>query len=123
MFKFMVAAGCLVGVVLLGGSRDLTAPPLKIDNASVSTEMDAKRLAFDGYVKKMKAKVLATEGVRDIEIITLGWDVDGFASKGQRVWELRVKTINDELRSIIWVHPDTRDIHFLAGPWGVEVAK
>lgn len=123
MSKFIIILTCLVGLGLVAGARDLTAPPLKIDGAKVSTQAEAKRLAFDGYVKKMQASVLATESVRDIAIIKLGYDVTDFAAKGEKLWEARVKTLEDELRAIIWINPNTEKVHFVVGPWGSEERK
>lgn len=75
-------------------------------------------MAFDGYVEKMQTKLLATESVQDIRIIKLGYELKDFATKGQEIWEARVKTLDDELRAIIWINPNTEKVCFIAGPWG-----
>ncbi len=111
---------CLIGMASSVLSRDLAAPPLRIEGTEVSEQNAAKHIAFDGYVKKMRAQVLSTESVQNISIITLGYDVPKFASKGDRLWETRVMTIEKELRAIIWVNPKTKAVHFVCGPWEAE---
>jgi len=111
---------CLIGMASSALSRDLAAPPLRIEGTEVSEQNAAKHIAFDGYVKKMRAQVLSTESVQNISVITLGYDVPKFASKGDRLWEARVMTIEQELRAIIWVNPKTKAVHFVCGPWGAE---
>ena len=118
--KRIVIMCCLVGMASSALCRDLAVPPLQIVGAEVSEQNDAKHIAFDGYVKKMRAQVLATESVQNISVITLGYDVPRFASKGDRIWEARIMTIEQELRAIIWVNPKTKAVHFVCGSWGVE---
>ena len=118
--KRMIILCCLIGMTSRALCRDLTAPPLRMIGAEVSEQNAAKHIAFDGYVKKMRAQVLSTESVRDISVITLGYDVPMFASKGDRIWEARVMTIEQELRAIIWVNPKTKAVHFVCGSWGAE---
>ena len=89
----------------------------KIENAKVCSQDDAKRIASDAYLKKMQLNVSATESVQDISIIKLGYNVKDFVSKGQKLWEVRIKTIEDELISIIWINPYTEKVRFVSGPW------
>jgi len=100
--------------------RDLAAPPLQIEGTKVSEQNEAKHIAFEGYVKKMRTQILSTESVQDISVITLGYDIPLFASKGDRLWEARVMTIEQELRAIIWVNPKTKAVHFVCVPYFTE---
>lgn len=122
MRTFVAIMTCLLvmGVNTMG--RDLAAKPLQIEGTKVSAQADAKRVAFAAYLKKMKIEILAEEGVREREItvVTLGYDVPGFASKGERIWEARVLTIEGGLRAILWVNPRSEDVHFVCGPWEVK---
>jgi len=118
--KRMFIMCCLIGMASIAMSRDLAAPPLRIEGTEVSEQNAAKHIAFDGYVKKMRAQILSTESVQNISVVTLGYDVSKFASKGDRLWEARVMTIEQELRAIIWVNPKTKAVHFVCGPWGAE---
>jgi hypothetical protein len=97
-------------------ARDLSVPAARISGAKVETESAAKRLAFDHYLKKMKCNISATEAVREVVVIVLGYDVDDFAKRGTEIWEARV-TDNQELRAIIWVNPRTENAHYVCGPW------
>ena len=117
MRSFVAIMTCLfvMGVNTMG--RDLAAKPLQIEGAKVSAQADAKRIAFEAYVKKMRAEILANEGVQDMAVVTLGYDVPGFAPKGERIWEVRVLTIEGGLRAILWVNPRSEDVHFVCGPW------
>lgn len=120
MRQIIVIMCCLIGIGNSAVSRDLDAPPLRIEGAQVSEQSAAKQIAIDAYRKKMRAQVLATGGAQEVSIITLGYDVPKFASQGQRVWEIRVMTIEQELRAIIWVNPQTKAVHFVRGAWGEE---
>jgi hypothetical protein len=100
--------------------RDLAAPPLRIEETKVSEQNAAKHIAFEGYVKKMRTQILSTESVQNISVITLGYDIPMFASRGDRIWEARVMTIEQELRAIIWINPKTKAVHFVCGPYFAE---
>ncbi|MGI6494608.1 MAG: hypothetical protein ACOX5G_00680 [Kiritimatiellia bacterium] len=99
------------------------AKPLQIEGTKVSAQADAKRIAFEAYAKKMRAEVLANEGVQDISVVTLGYDVPGFATEGERIWEARVLTIEGKLRAIIWVNPRSEDVHFVCGSWEEKTSE
>ncbi len=101
----------------LAAARDLSATILEIKGAKVATQAEAKQIAFDHYTKKMKANILAIEGVKGISIVTLGYNIPGFASKGDKIWEIRILTIENELRSILWVHSETGKVYFVIGNW------
>lgn len=103
------------------GSAEAVCPPFQIEGAKVSHEADAKRIAFEHYIKKMKTRVLAEEGVQKISVFKLGYDVPGFAAKGDIIWQASVKTLalglESKLRGIIWVHSKTEKVHFVTGAW------
>lgn len=112
----------LVSGTLLCMARDLSAPAPKIPGAKVETESAAKRIAFDNYIKKMNGNISATEAVREVAIVILGYDLGDFAQKGIQIWEARV-TDNQALRAIIWVNPRSEKVHFLCGPWDEEAME
>ncbi len=114
--RFAMITLMLIGCGMLCMARDLSAPMITICGAKVETESAAKRLAFDNYIRKMKGNISATESVRDVTIIVLGYDVGGFAKKGEKIWEARV-TDNQALRAILWVNPRSENVHFVCGPW------
>ncbi|MDX9862370.1 MAG: hypothetical protein RBS99_15785 [Rhodospirillales bacterium] len=121
MRSFVAIMTCLL---VMGGNtigRDLAAKPLQIEGAKVSAQADAKRIAFEAYAKKMRAEILANESVQDMAVVTLGYDVPGFASKGERIWEARVLTIEGGLRAILWVNPRSEDVHYVCGPWEAKI--
>lgn len=93
----------------------VSAPVAKISGTKVETESDAERLAFDNYMKRMNGNISATEAVREVVVVVLGYDVDGFAKRGEKIWEARVMD-NQALRAIIWVNR-SGDVHFVFGPW------
>lgn len=111
---------CLIGMASSTLCRDLATPPLRIEGTKVSEQNAAKHIAFEGYVKKMRTQILSTESVQNISVITLGYDIPMFASRGDRIWEARVMTIEQELRAIIWVNPKTKAIHFVCVPYFTE---
>ena len=53
----------------------------------------------------------------------LGIDVPKFASKGDRIWEVRYILMNGELRVIAWINPKTADVYFVIGPWIADEKK
>jgi hypothetical protein len=117
---FFLTVSC-TQLFTLGG--ELISDPLEIKGAKVSTQTAAKRLAFTEYVKKMRIEVLATERARDVVIIKLGYSIPGFIKKNEKFWEVRVLTLEDELRAIIWVNAMTEKVRFVAGPWDEEGEK
>ena len=102
------------GTVCYG--RDLYAPPLQISGSKVDTEIAAKRLAFDNYIKKMNGGISATEAVYDMSVVVMGYNVGEFVRKGVEIWEARVAD-KQELRAIIWINPYTEQAYFVCGPW------
>lgn len=56
-------------------AQNLSVLPFQIERAKVTHEADAKRIAFEHYIKKMKTRVLAEEGVQKISVFKLGHDV------------------------------------------------
>lgn len=117
MKYLLVTVLSILAASLTSTARDLSLPKLQIKGAKVAMESDAKRIAFDHYVKKMKMNVLANESVKEISIIKLGYSIHNFAAKGDFIWEARILTLEGELRAVIWVHPDTEKVFFVSGPW------
>lgn len=113
--SIILACLVIVGVNALGGN--LSAPPLEIKGAKVALEKDANRIALNAYVKKMRLGILANEGVHQVSIIKLGFDLPNFAAKGDTLWEARVTTIENEVRAILWINPKTEEVYFVIGPW------
>ena len=122
MTRFVAVMLCVAAMATLGAESVPSEPP-RIEGTKVATEAQAKDLAFESYLKKMNSKVLATELVHGIQVITLGYDAPDFAGKGERLWEAHVMTLNQELRAIIWVNPRTEAVRFLCGPWESKVDK
>lgn len=124
MSRVMTIIICLVGLCVLTMASDLTTLPLRIEGTKVPSEAEAKRLARNSYVEKMGTRLMAEEGVQSLTIITLGYNVPGFANKGERIWEARVMAFFDrELRAIIWVNPRTEKVFFVCGPWETKSAE
>ena len=92
---------------------------LSIKSAKVSTEAQAKSLAQDQYFSlmlKRRRGISATEGARVVGIETIGFDMPGFAKKGDAVWEVRVIDWVSGLNAIVWVHSETQAVKFLLLP-------
>ncbi len=102
---------------LPAAARDLSLPPLEIKGAKVSTEAMALQIAFTEYVKKMQLRVLAQEGVQDVSVVSLGFDIPDFGKTGDKVWETRIGTVDGKLRAILWVHSQSERTLFVIGPW------
>jgi len=100
--------------------RDLLAPPLKLEGAKVAIEWDAKSIGLKHYGKRMMPQpgLRADEWARDVSIVTLGYTIPDFAAAGDKVWQVQIVTLENELRGIIWVHSETGNVHFVTGAWG-----
>lgn len=117
MRECLLALFLAIALSSVTSARDLSAPLLQIKDARVASERAARHVAFSSYVEKMRLNVSATEGARKVAIIRLGYDMPQFASRGEQLWEVRVLTLEGELRAILWVNPKTEDVAFVAGPW------
>jgi hypothetical protein len=117
MIKLITTLIIIINLSSVAMSRDLTALPQQIEGTKISTEFEAKHIASDSYLKKMQLMVSATESMSDIDIIKLGFDMPGFAGQGKKIWEVRVRTIEGDLRAIIWINPNTGRVYFVTGPW------
>lgn len=99
--------------------RDFQAPPLVLKGAKVSTEAQAKSLAWNQYFSLMLKRhrgVSATESARVVGIETIGFDMPGYAKKGDAVWEVRIIDFVSGLNAIIWVHSESQAVKFLLLP-------
>jgi hypothetical protein len=93
---------------------------LEIPGAKVSTSKEAHNIGIKSYFNKVGG-LLATENIVPTSIITLGYDIPGFAKSGDKVWELRALSwgpdIIQQLRGILWVHSVTGSVYFSSGLW------
>lgn len=96
-------------------ARDLSRPPLQIEGTKIANSLQARKIAMKAYMAKMDYKLSATAGVRDIDIIKLGYDVKDFGKKGDRIWEARITDL-EELQATLWIHPVTEKIYFIHAP-------
>jgi len=99
--------------------RDFKAPPLVLKGAKVSTEAQAKSLAENQYFSLMLKRhrgISATESARVVGIETVGFDMPGYAKKGDVVWEVRIVDFVSGLNAIIWVHSESQAVKFLLLP-------
>src|SRR6188768_3069662 len=64
---------------------------LKLTGVKVTTEAQAKELVFKQYISLMlKSRgISATESPQLASIETLGFDMPGYAKKGDIIWEVR----------------------------------
>ena len=116
----------LIMVIQVNGERILTLEELRemdslsIPGMKVSQASDAVRIADKMYSNKVRG-IMANEGAGHISIITMGYDVPGFCTIGDVLWEVRVhsRDVNGSnlLRSIMWIHPQTENVYFICGPW------
>lgn len=109
----------LIVLMMTYGLTDSGEPamPLEITGAKIASEEQARHFAFKHYVERMKVNILAEESVRTVAIIKVGYDISGFAKKGDLIWDTRVLALENELRGIIWVHPGTEKVLFITGAW------
>ena len=117
MNRFILMMSCMAaGVLVMGDNMDLS--PLSIEGTKIASETEAKNLARVSYVKKMGTQLMAEEGVHQVTIVTLGYNIPDFAQRGEKIWEVRVMSFfGRELRSIIWINPRTEKVRFVCGPW------
>jgi len=130
MYRYLLL---IVGVICVGNIAAASETPIdifdktpKFKDAKVESGIAARVLADKQYVLKfrdMESGVLATEGVRSVSIIKLGYNIPDFAKKGEKLWEVRILLDGEELRSIIWINPTTAKVRFVSGPWEEEADK
>jgi hypothetical protein len=87
----------------------------------VKKEQDAKMIAFHEYVKQLAVvgNVRNRDVPKEVELITMAYDIPSFAKKGDYLWEVRIMHLGS-LRSIIWVNAETADAYPVCGPWDLE---
>lgn len=98
-------------------AQDTSNPRVVIDGAKISQESEAAGISFKRYIEKMNLMVLAEEGPLRPTVITLGFDMPGFAQKGDKLWETRIMYCWSRLRAIVWLNPYTGETFWLIGPW------
>ncbi|MCG8448160.1 MAG: hypothetical protein MI725_01095 [Pirellulales bacterium] len=116
---------CLVMIVVftcaVAMAQSPADPKIQVKGAKISQEADAKRIAFEHYIKKMMADVMADEGVYSLSVFKIGYDIPEFATAGDIIWQADIKTLalglESKLRGIIWVHSGTGKVHFVTGAW------
>jgi hypothetical protein len=102
-------------------SRDLLPEvPEEVPGSRVPTSREAACLATDAYMERTGG-LSADESFDGPRLFFLGFDMDGFAKSGDKIWEVRITTLMPSarvaLRAIAWVNPDTAQVHFVCGPW------
>ena len=133
LYKRVAAVAVLVSLsTLIYGQelpslRDLErAEKPELPGAKVSHGNDASRIAQKAYVEKVRS-LSAYEGAGKANVVELGFDVKDFAKTGDKVWEVRLTTMNPDgrraLRAILWVHSETEQVHFVCGPWEEEKSE
>lgn len=77
----------------------------------VSSADEARELALQTLVRRGHG-MRAEEGLQCRGVLVLGFDVEGFAQTGDRVWEVRAMDVEGRLMAILWVHADSGKVHF-----------
>lgn len=96
---------------------DVSGRDLEIKGAKISRESDAWQAARRYYYSLPESK-RADEWVnQEASIVILGFDIPGFAKTGEKIWEARVVTLNNELRAILWIHPMTEKVFVVIAFW------
>ncbi|MDP0501269.1 MAG: hypothetical protein Q7P63_14340 [Verrucomicrobiota bacterium JB022] len=77
--------------------------------------VEARNIATKAYLTKANIgpKTLGSEA----QIFILGFDVDGFAKKGDPIWTITFGRSLGDYLGMIWVHTETGEIYFVHGPW------
>ena len=92
----------------------------EVPESQVPTAREAACLATEAYVERMGG-LSDNESFDGPRLLFLGFDVEGFARSGDKIWEVRITTSMASalvaLRAIAWVNPDTAKVHFVCGPW------
>lgn len=98
--------------------RNFQEQPLELKGAKVATEAQAKELVWKQYVTLMSKRrgISGTEGPRVIGIETVGFDMPGYAKKGDAVWEVRMIDFVSGLNAIALVHSESQAVKFLLLP-------
>ena len=108
------------GQELLPRQQASNAVRQEIQGALLAQEDDARHVAIEAYFTR-QGGLLATES-EVLSIVTIGFDIPGFAKKGEKLWEIRFTDMGSNgvqrlLRAILYLHPNTSAIHAVVGPW------
>jgi hypothetical protein len=100
------------------GLKRLGATPLTIPGAKIDTEEQAQRLAFSVFAdarNKASNGVSATESAQIDSVVTLGFDLDGFGRRGDKVWQATIREMTAGLgvTALIWIHAQTGQTRIL----------
>jgi len=120
LFCELVIMQAVGGQELLSRQQTSETKPQEISGAVLSQEKDARHVAIEAYFTR-QGGLLATES-EVLSIVTIGFDIPGFAKKGERLWEVRFTDMGSNgvqrlLRAILYIHPNTSAIHAVVGPW------
>jgi hypothetical protein len=113
----LLAAGAAPGQ--RGEIQRIGNEPLRIEGAKLATQGDAAKIAIGFYDQKMIGGpgLSANEGVQAMSTIKLGYDIPGFANRGEQIWTATAMTQNGEFRGLMWIHPNTEKVLPIVGAW------
>ncbi len=96
-------------------TRDWDRKGLRIKNTR-STPERTKQITIKAYLNKMKLKKITNEEF-NIEKRRIGWNIPEFANTTDEVWEATITSKNNEFLGIMWIHPVTKSVRYITGPW------
>lgn len=120
MKLFVTVVCCMIMQIQIGMGEPIITKGMD----RTSEEKIVRKLANEAYANKMGTQLMAEESVQCITPIFLGYDIPNFAQRGEMLWEARVMAFLDrELRAILWINPFTEHIHFVCGPWDIDISQ
>lgn len=118
--RFLTCLSCVLFIAAAADAQHIDAKalkrldeaPLTVPGAKIATEQQARSLALATFADaQMKAKqgVSSTEGARIDSVATLGFDLDGFGKRGDKIWQASIRELaaGSAVTAIVWIHADT----------------
>lgn len=81
--------------------------------AKIDTEQKAKAAVIQAGLRDEQYALRAEESVSSACFFSLGFDVAGFGSSGDRVWQMHFRHIEGRVTKVAWVNAETGKVKFL----------
>lgn len=109
--KTLLATIGVISMVLSVSAQELKPLP-DMTTAKVATARAAKETAIKYVIVKPGDGLSETEAVSAEVAFSIGFDVEDFGKKGDRVWQVHFVEFGETLR-IAWVNAETGKVRFI----------
>ena len=120
----LLMLSCLVVGPLSGGEihrvdGKTIEKSLVVEGAALSKESDVRPVVSEFYSEmytKHFGPMGSLDGRQELGLVSLAFDIEKFAIKGETVWESRMLDQSGRIMMMVLVHPASSKIHLLVGP-------